>query len=248
MKKTMMATVCAGVLCAGMAFASGQAPHWGYSGPEAAQYWGDLSREYELCKDGHNQSPIDIDKTIEASLSPVIFNYKESSLFMVDNGHTVQVNYAPGSSIVLNGHTFNLLQFHFHTPSENTVKGNHFPMEAHLVHSDGEGNLAVVSVLFEEGAANKALEQIWPYMPEKVGQTVRMDAVKFNIADMLPPDHDYYYFNGSLTTPPCTQGVAWIVLKKPVTVSKAQFKKFHDIIGMNNNRPLQPMNARPVLR
>lgn len=248
MKKTLIVAACAGVLCAGTALANGHGAHWGYTGSDAPQYWGDLAGDYELCKTGHNQSPVNIADTIEASLNPIVFHYQESNLDMVDNGHTVQTNYVPGSSIVLNGHEYNLLQFHFHSPSENAVKGDLFPMEAHLVHSDKDGNLAVVAVLFKEGAPNPVLDKLWPYMPEKVGQTVKMDDVKFNIDNLLPADRDYYYFNGSLTTPPCTQGVAWMVLKNPVTASKAQIARFHDVIGVNNNRPLQPLNARPVLQ
>ncbi len=248
MRKTLIVTACVGVLCAGSALASGHGAHWGYTGSEGPQYWGDLSSKYELCKAGHNQAPVNIKDTVEASLNPIVFHYQESSLDMVDNGHTIQTNYAPGSSIVLNGHEYNLLQFHFHTPSENAVNGDLFPMEAHLVHSDKDGNLAVVALLFKEGAPNPVLDKLWPYMPEKVGQTVKMEDVKFNIADLLPADRDYYYFNGSLTTPPCTQGVAWMVLKEPVTVSKAQIARFHNVIGFDNNRPLQPQNARPVLQ
>jgi len=167
---------------------------------------------------------------------------------MVNNGHTVQINYDAGSTLTVSGHTFNLVQFHFHTPSENAVDGQLFPMEAHLVHADKDGNLAVVGVLFEEGTSNPLLDKLWPSMPTKAGEDVNNSDMTFSVEEMLPTDRSYYHFNGSLTTPPCTEGVSWYVLKTPATVSRAQFTMFNTVIGADNNRPLQPRNARPVLR
>ncbi len=248
MKKTVIGSVCAGLLMAGTAFASGHGAQWGYTGHKAAEYWGDLSPAYAICKKGLNQSPIDITNTIEANLPPLVFQYNTSTVDMIDNGHTVQVNYAPGSTLTVDGHTFQLIQFHFHTPSENAVDGNLYPMEAHLVHADAEGHLAVVAVFFEEGASNPLLDKLWPNMPTKVGETTTLADMSYDVNEMLPRDHSYYHFNGSLTTPPCSQGVYWFVLKTPATGSRAQFQKFHDVIGSDNNRPLQLRNARPVLR
>ncbi len=248
MKTTVVSFVCAGVLIAGSALAGSHGAHWGYTGTESAKYWGDLSPEYSMCKEGRNQSPVNIEKTIEASLPPLVLQYEQTAVDMVDNGHTVQVNYAAGSTLTVRGHTFNLVQFHFHTPSENAVDGKLFPMEAHLVHADNEGNLAVLGVFFDEGASNPLLDKLWPNMPTKAGQKVTLPEMNFNVQEMLPTDLSYYHFNGSLTTPPCTQGVYWFVLKTPASVSKEQYTKFHDIIGSDNNRPLQPRNARPFLR
>ena len=248
MKVTFLASACAGLLFAGTATAGHHGAHWGYTGSVSPEHWGDLSTEYSICKDGRNQSPVNIEKTIEASLPPLVVQYEKTSLGMVNNGHTVQINYDAGSTLTVSGHTFNLVQFHFHTPSENAVDGQLFPMEAHLVHADKDGNLAVVGVLFEEGTSNPLLDKLWPSMPTKAGEDVNNSDMTFSVEEMLPTDRSYYHFNGSLTTPPCTEGVSWYVLKTPATVSRAQFTMFNTVIGSDNNRPLQPRNARPVLR
>jgi carbonic anhydrase len=248
MKTTIITSVCTGLLLAGTALAGGQGAHWGYTGHEGPEFWGDLSNEYAVCKSGKNQAPINIDSLTESELSPIVFHYSGTAMDIVNNGHTIQVNYAPGSTITVDNHTYNLLQFHFHTPSENTVKGRSFPMEAHLVHADKNGNLAVVGVLFEEGAANPFIDGVWAYMPEKAGETKKVADVTLNVTDMLPSVQSYYRFNGSLTTPPCSEGVRWMVMKNPVTVSKVQAEKFNSVIGGDNNRPVQPVNARPVLQ
>ncbi len=248
MKTTVAVAVGAGLLLAGTAWASGHSAHWGYSGHEAPEFWGDLSSDYAICKSGKNQSPIDVASLVEAELSPIVFQYHGVPLDIVNNGHTIKVNYAPGSSVIVNGHTSNLLQFHFHTPSENTVKGQFFAMEAHLVHSDDVGNLSVVGVLFEEGSSNPFIEGLWGHMPEKTGVSKSLPEVTVNVTDMLPAKKSYYRFNGSLTTPPCSEGVSWMLLKNPVPVSKAQAVKFHTLMGVDNNRPIQPVNARPVLQ
>ncbi|MBU0961140.1 MAG: carbonic anhydrase family protein [Proteobacteria bacterium] len=248
MKATVIAALGAGLLMAATAGASGQDTHWGYSGHEGPEFWGDLSHDYAICKTGKNQSPIDVDSLVEAELSPIVFQYNAVPLDIVNNGHTVQVNYAPGSTITVNGHTYNLLQFHFHTPSENTVKGQFFAMEAHLVHSDDAGNLSVVGVMFEEGAENPFLAGIWSHMPEKAGVSKSLPEVTLNVKDMLPSNKSYYRFNGSLTTPPCSEGVNWMLLQNPVPVSRAQADKFHTLMGGDNNRPVQPVNARPILQ
>jgi carbonic anhydrase len=234
----------AGVLLAsGSVYASGT--HWGYSGAEGPEHWAKLSPEFSACS-GKNQSPIDLSGFVEAYLDPIRFAYQAGGAEILNNGHTVQVNYAPGSTIELNGHTFELKQFHFHTPSENHVNGKSFPMEAHLVHADADGNYAVVAVVFEEGAPNEALESAWARMPEKVGDKNPIsDPVSADL--LLPQGHQYYRFNGSLTTPPCTEGVWWLVLKDPVSASKEQIERFSQVMGHPNNRPIQPVNARPVL-
>lgn len=248
MKRSVLVSACAGLLLAGTAFAGGHGAHWGYEGHDGPEFWGGLSSEYAVCKSGKNQAPINIEGTIEADLKPIVFHYGSTPVDVVNNGHTIQVNYAPGSTITVDNHTYNLLQFHFHTPSENTVQGRSFPMEGHLVHADSDGNLAVVSVLFEDGAANPFIETVWSYMPEKVGESRKVADVKFDVSDMLPSDKSYYRFNASLTTPPCSEGVRWMVMKTPVLVSKAQAKKFTTVIGVNNNRPVQPLNARLIVK
>ena len=240
------AMLIAGMLLASSAAYAAAGAHWGYVGAEGPENWASLSPDFSACS-GRNQSPIDLAGFVEADLKPIQFSYEAGGTEIINNGHTVQVNYAPGSKIELGGHAFELKQFHFHTPSENHINGKPFPMEAHLVHSDKDGNFAVVAVMFEEGAPNKALEAAWARMPEKAGDKHPLpDAVAAEA--LLPADRDYYRFNGSLTTPPCTEGVWWLVMKEPVSASKEQIEHFSHVMHHPNNRPVQPVNARPVLQ
>ena len=166
---------------------------------------------------------------------------------ILNNGHTIQVNYNPGSTIKVNGNEFELKQFHFHSPSENTIEGRSYPMEAHYVHADKDGNLAVIAVLFETGEKNAELEKAWAHMPENAGEKgVLSKSVDAN--NLLPHDHGYYRFNGSLTTPPCSEGVWWLVMKYSQSVSKEQIAKFANTMHHPNNRPVQPANARVILK
>lgn len=242
MKKTLIAMGM--VLATSGAFASGGAD-WGYTGDTGPDNWIELSPEYSACA-GSNQSPINIKDIVEAELEPVEFNYDAGSTQILNNGHTVQVNTAPGSSIVVDGIEFELKQFHFHVPSENQLRGRSFPMEAHLVHADKNGHLAVVAVLLTEGQANRALEKAWSQMP-KEGETLTLTS-DISPLEILPSDRDYYRFNGSLTTPPCTEGVRWIVMKDQITASKEQIDQFLHTMHHPNNRPVQAINARVVLQ
>jgi carbonic anhydrase len=228
-----------------MAFAA-TTTHWAYSGEEGPENWAKLAPEFTACA-GKNQSPINLTGFVEANLQPIRFAYKSDGNEILNNGHTVQVNYAAGNSISVDDIQFELKQFHFHAPSENHINGKSYAMEAHLVHADMDGNLAVVAIMFNEGAANEALAHIWPLIPRHAGEKKALpssiDAVK-----LLPDNHDYYRFNGSLTTPPCTEGVRWLVMKESVSVSKKQVEAFLRAMHHPNNRPVQPINARQVLR
>jgi len=223
------------------------AQHWGYSGEAGPENWSKVDAKNVMCALGRNQSPIDLADFVEADLKPLQIDYKAGAAEIVNNGHTVQVNYAPGSTLTLENRAFELKQFHFHAPSENRIGGKSFPMEGHLVHADKDGNLAVVAVMFRAGAANAVLEKAWAAMPAKAGDRAALPA-GLNVLQMLPADRDYYRFNGSLTTPPCSEGVRWLVLKTPANVSQAQVDRFSGTLGFANNRPMQPVNARPVLR
>ncbi len=223
------------------------AQHWGYSGEAGPENWSKIDPKFAMCALGRNQAPIDLGGFVEAELKPLTLAYKAGAADIVNNGHTVQVNYAPGSALTVSGRTFELKQFHFHAPSENKVGGKQFPLEGHLVHADKDGNLAVVAVMFQEGAANALLGKLWEKMPAKAGEKADLPA-DLSAAQLLPAERDYYRFNGSLTTPPCSEGVWWLVMKKPVSVSKAQVGQFSKTVGFANNRPVQPVNARPVLR
>jgi carbonic anhydrase len=225
----------------------GQGAHWGYTGHQGAEHWGNLSPEFSACSEGKNQSPIDLTDIIEADLEPIEIQYEAGGKDVINNGHTIQVNFTPGSKISVDGHAFELKQYHFHAPSENQINGKSYPMAAHLVHADEAKNLAVVTVLFVEGEANPSIASVWSYMPGIEGGRQNLPS-GVSAEGILPASRDYYRFNGSLTTPPCTEGVLWLVVKKPVTVSKDQIGKFVKVMKHPNNRPIQAINARAVLQ
>ena len=226
---------------------AGEKVNWGYSGKEGPEYWGNLDPKFTLCSEGKNQSPVDLTGMIAGELLPITVNYQAGGNEIINNGHTIQVNYMPGSTIILNEHQFELKQFHFHSPSENTIEGESYPMEAHFVHADKQGNLAVISLMFKTGEKNTELEKAWIQMPEKSGgKNVLPKSVDANI--LLPQNRDYYRFNGSLTTPPCSEGVWWLVMKQITTASKDQIDKFSQTMHHPNNRPVQPVNARMILK
>jgi len=225
----------------------GGGTHWGYSGAAGPANWGGLCPEFSACSAGKNQSPINLTGFIGSDLKPIGIHYRIGGNEILNNGHTVQVNYAPGSKISVDGQEFELKQFHFHAPSENLINGMSYPMEAHLVHADNAGNLAVIAVMFVEGKTNESLAQGWAVLPEKAGDNNRLSPGIW-AEGILPSNRDYYRYNGSLTTPPCTEGVRWLVMKEPVSASKDQVEKFAHVMHHPNNRPVQAVNARPVLK
>jgi carbonic anhydrase len=233
-------------LCGSLAQA-GTGPHWGYTGHAGPQHWGELDPAFGLCAKGKNQSPVNIVGALEAELPPLDIAYGGKASEILNNGHTVQANFPAGNFLTVSGHRFELKQVHFHTPSENHIDSRSFPLEAHFVHADASGNLAVISVMFQEGGENAALATLWREMPMNAGERHPLHA-SFAAPDLLPVDRDYYRFSGSLTTPPCSEGVWWLVLKNPLTVSKAQVEKSAHAVHGHNNRPVQPENARPFLK
>ncbi|WP_416240585.1 carbonic anhydrase [Acinetobacter sp. CFCC 10889] len=222
-----------------------QATDWGYEANNAPEKWASLSEKYHACS-GLNQSPIDIKNTTSAKLEPLKFNYAATAKSIVNNGHTVQVDFNAGNTLTLDGQEFVLKQFHLHSPSENKINGVSYPMEMHLVHANAQGELAVVAVMYQKGQLNQSLAQIWSNLPKQAGQSF-MFTGNLDAASFLPKKLDYYRFNGSLTTPPCTEGVRWIVLKDIQSASEAQFDEFNKLLAHPNNRPVQPVNARIVL-
>ncbi|BDY12160.1 carbonic anhydrase [Hydrogenimonas cancrithermarum] len=248
--KKMMSLLLGSIIVTTFAMSESHTIHWGYSGHGGPEYWGELSDDFKICMIGRNQSPIDIvvEKSFETDLPDIVFNYRSAALDVVDNGHTEQVDINHGSYILLDGIKFELKQFHFHTPSENRIDGKSFPLEAHFVHADEHGNLAVVALMFSYGAENPVLKRIWSKLPERVGEKKHCSLSADEIMQLLPKDKAYYRFNGSLTTPPCSEGVRWLVIKQPVTISKAQVQKFAKIMHHANNRPVQPINARVILK
>ncbi|WP_414624550.1 carbonic anhydrase [Calothrix sp. CCY 0018] len=211
--------------------------HWGYIGEKGPENWGTLSEEFDVCQSGKSQSPVNLQSAIDADLPRLKITYKDTPLRIINNGHTIQINYQPGSILTLDNQPYELLQFHFHHPSEHQVDGVALPMELHLVHKNKKGDLAVVGVFLKQGQQNQIIEQIWQSLPIKENREQMVSNVNINAADLLPEDQDYYRYFGSLTIPPCSEMVNWIVFKEPVEISSQQVKKFAQIF---------PMNARPV--
>ena len=223
-----------------------KAVQWSYNGTGAAQFWGDLKPEFATCGNGKHQSPIDISTATITALPKIQFDYHDTPLRVVNNGHSIQVNYQRGSFIVVDGKRYDLLQVHFHTPSEHTMGGKAYPMAAHLVHKSADGELLVIAVLMQTGESNPVIDRIWQQLPSAAGQIKVADEQSINVADLLPKDGTYFTYTGSLTTPPCTEGVKWVVLSAPVTVSQAQLDKFTALFA-HNARPVEPLNGRTVL-
>ena len=220
-------------------------PHWAYTGRHADPgHWASLSPEFEACAKGRAQSPVDIRSTVRAALPALRFGYTQADPVIVNNGHTVQVNLPPGQELVIGERSFELVQFHFHTPSEEEVHGRRAPMEAHFVHRDAEGKLAVVSVLLQSGQPSKAYAPVFDHLP-RPGEKITVEGLHLDLARLLPAGTGYYRFQGSLTTPPCSEGVHWIVLKQPVPLGADQIRAFRRLFR-SNARPVQPLNGRVV--
>lgn len=221
--------------------------HWTYEGATGPQAWGTMKPEFNVCAIGKRQSPINIEEpaTLQGPAEPVRFNYQPSSGTVVNNGHTIQVDLYGDNAIIVRGSEYKLIQFHFHHPSEERVNYKSFAMVAHLVHKNAEGQLAVVAVLLEPGAANALINKVWTYMPLDSGDRVRMPAGLVEMTELLPADQRYYQFMGSLTTPPCSENVLWMVLKQPQTISREQIRLFSQLFP-NNARPVQPVNGRAI--
>ena len=228
-----------------MAAAQGAKPHWTYKGAEGPAEWGKLDSAYAVCSTGKTQSPIDIKGAKSADLPALKMDYNAVPLNIIDNGHTIQVNYAPGSTLTVGDRVYTLKQFHFHHPSEEHVNGKKYELVAHLVHADAEGHLAVVAILFNEGSPSYLLDTVWKNIPSEKEKAVDVPGVTVNVQDLLPTSLGYYSYAGSLTTPPCSEGVAWFVLKTPDTLSEEQVAAFAKHYPMNA-RPIQPANGREI--
>ena len=220
--------------------------HWNYEdGHAGPAHWSELEEGNTSCNLGKVQSPIDIHGAKKAQLEPIGFSYVSGPAEAVNNGHTVQINLARSGSIRQADGDYQLVQMHFHTPSEEKIDGKSFPLSAHLVHKNAQGKLAVVTILFEQGEANAALKPVFDGMPGQAGETVAL-AAGLDPAALLPGQRGYYAYTGSLTTPPCSEGVRWNVLKEPVTLSAAQLNAFQKLYPMNA-RPVQELNGRIVM-
>lgn len=228
------------------------AAEWNYNladttyGPYA---WGNLEG-YETCGTGQQQSPTDLGTSTTASLSKISFKYRPASLNVVNNGHTIQVNVDNGSTIEIGADSYRLLQFHFHAPSEHSQHGARFPMEVHFVHVDNAGTLAVVGAFIEEGAQNEVIHAIWAIAPHEQGSASSSELInQVSLVGGAGAGDAYYNYNGSLTTPPCTEGVRWHVLNQPIEASADQISHFISLLhDGHNSRPVQELNGRDILQ
>ena len=225
----------------------GHTKHWGYLGEGSPAHWGDISSDFKMCKEGKQQSPINIVPTTDAELAPLDLNYTAGAKSIVNNGHSIQVNMQDGNTLKLDGKVYKLKQFHFHVPSENNIKGDKFPLEAHFVHVADDGKIAVIGVMFVEDKENPVLKKAWSKLPKlEIGKEDKCGLSVDEVKSLMPKNKDYYRFKGSLTTPPCSEGVDWIVFKTPQSVSKEQVNAFFNTFGFPNNRPVQPANKREI--
>ncbi|OWQ93760.1 carbonate dehydratase [Roseateles aquatilis] len=217
---------------------------WSYAGEGAPDRWGQLQPEFRQCAIGTRQSPIDLRDTIKVDQEKIQFDYHASNFSVVDNGHTIQVNVAPGNAIQIMGRRYELAQFHFHRPSEERINGRQYDMVAHLVHKDADGRLAVIAVLLERGQDQALIQTVWNYLPLERGDTYEAP-VQIDLTQLLPKDRAYFSYMGSLTVPPCTEGVLWMVFRQPVPVSTQQISVFSRLYPMNA-RPLQAQSGRLI--
>lgn len=231
-------------------------PVWHYDGPEGPDHWGTLSPKFAACGQGRAQSPVDITGPVAgAETLAVKTNLMPGALRIahhahvadgLNNGHTIQINYEGGDELTIGDATYALVQYHFHNQSEHTVEGRHYPMEMHLVHRSTSGALAVVGVFIEAGAHNTAFDPIWSNLPTQKGVETHYPSVAVDVDRLLPTNRASYRYDGSLTTPPCSEGVRWIVMTTPIQLSADQIRAFTAIIH-DNNRPTQPINGRSIL-
>ncbi|MCC0176084.1 carbonic anhydrase family protein [Waterburya agarophytonicola K14] len=219
-------------------------PHWGYGGAANPTQWGELSEEFQSCELGRNQSPVDVSIVEEAEPIEIEFDYQPSKAQVIDNGHTIEALYEPGNFLRVDKEVFELIQFHFHTPSEHGVENRTSAMELHLVHRNEAGKLAVVGVLMDPGEENSVIASIWDAIPKNTEAT-QGNSITINIADLLPDDRTFITYDGSLTIPPCTEEVRWKLFLEPIELSLEQIENFESIHPYNA-RPLQPLNGRII--
>jgi carbonic anhydrase len=229
--------------------------HWGYKPDNGPSNWGKLNRDWTLCAEGNQQSPIDLSGARREQFDKMELEFPTASLRIIhqthvldaiDNGHTIQINYDGGETFKIGSESYALRQYHFHSPSEHTVNGSHYPMELHLVHVSEEKKLAVIGVFIQEGRHNEAFDRIWSNLPTQPGQEVHHENVQVDVDHILPENRATYRYLGSLTTPPCSEDVRWFVYSEPIELSINQIKAFQKIFH-GNNRPTQPLNDRTLL-
>ena len=231
------------VLGLGAARAAENAIHWTYEGEEGPAHWGDVSPEYAVCSSGTMQSPVDLAGAGASGALAISLNYEPVPLTIFNNGHTIQLNAEGGGTFGENGVDYDLVQIHFHAPSEHVIAGEHFPLEAHFVHRSEGGALSVMGVFIAEGTGNPELAKLLQHLPESAGSPMTFSDTMVDLDGLLPASHALYRYMGSLTTPPCSEGVHWHVLSVPVTASAEQIARLSDVLHMNA-RPIQPLGSR----
>ena len=231
------------------------APVWHYEGAEGPANWGKLSPAFAACGEGQHQSPIDISSPTRGTTPELKTAFPPAALRIahhehiadgINNGHTIQINYPGADTLTLGAASYQLAQYHFHGPSEHTVDGKHFPMEMHLVHKSAGGELAVVGVLIAEGAHNAAFDPVWANLPGQKGIETHYPGINVDVDALLPTARTSFRYDGSLTTPPCSEGVRWIIMTTPIQLSREQVRAFTGVI-QDNNRPVQKLNGRKIL-
>lgn len=230
-----------------LAHQAGAPPHWGYTGADGPAHWGELSADFRTCAIGTQQTPINLTDAIKAQLGATRIDYRPIPLRVINNGHTIQVNTPPGNRLQIADKTYELRQFHFHHPSEHLLAGKAFDLECHFVHQAADGALAVVGVFIRPGRVNASLTPIWQAMPTEPGPERVVPGVTVDTADLLPKHRVYYRYFGSLTTPPCSEGITWTVFRTPVHASQEQIRRFAALFPLNA-RPVQPLNRRFLLQ
>ena len=224
-------------------FATIQAAEWGYEKHNGPDTWGNIEG-FEACEIGMKQSPIDIlEKGTQSVKNELKIHYLGELQEILNNGHTLQINTKNENYVYFKNVKYTLHQFHFHTPSENHINSKEYPLEAHFVHKNDKNQLLVIAVMFKENVENPELVNMIKHLPKEKNHSVAYGGIE--IKKLLQSSHGYFEFDGSLTTPPCSEGVTWVVLKTPLTASKEQIKAFNDIMG-NNNRSFQPLNGRVI--
>ncbi|RNF36311.1 carbonic anhydrase [Paracoccus methylarcula] len=230
-----------------IALANDLATHWSYKGKTGPEHWAELDPQYRVCKIGRSQSPIDLTDSNARGEVEFTASYKPLPMTIWNNGHTIQLDATNSGALTEDGKDFPLLQVHFHDPSEHAIHGKHFPLEVHFVHRSADGQLAVLAVLIDEGKENPELAKIIQHLPRQSGEPQKIDGVEFDPAALLPKSLESFRYSGSLTTPPCSEGVAWHVLSTPITASADQITALSEVMG-ENNRPVQAVNDRLVIQ
>jgi len=223
--------------------------HWTYEGEKGPEHWGDLNPDFAACTNGKEQSPINIETSRvleDEKITDLVINYKPTEFSLTNNGHTIQGNALTNdNTFIVDQKEYKLAQFHFHTPSEHQFNGKNFDMELHFVNQNANNQFAVLGLMIKEGASNPYLEKAWNVIPpEEITEAVKFTE-PIDLMSLLPKDKDSFRYNGSLTTPPCSEAVKWIVLEEPIEMSKEQIDKFRNIFP-DNHRPVQSLNERKV--